>query len=148
MRALFLAVAVVAYAVPASAQQIGGCHPTPSNERVEITTSQGRLDGLLLCISEDELVVAANGRLEHLALRDVRRVVTPADPVWDGALTGAAIPAIIWAVFCRECDAGVMGRQVLAYSLIGLTVDTLQSNRRTIYTGSGRSASIAWRVRF
>jgi hypothetical protein len=148
MRIVLLAAAVVACSVPASAQEVPGCHPAPSNERVEISTSQGQVKGLLLCISEDEMVIARDGRLDHIPLGSIGRVVTPADPVWDGALIGASIPAIIWAVFCRDCDAGVMGRQVLAYSLIGLTTDALQTNRRTIYTGGGPSASLSWRVRF
>jgi len=148
MRLVLLAVAVVAVPALASAQEVAGCHPAPSNERVEITTPQGRLDGLLLCFGEDEIVVAAGGRLEHLPLAEVRSVVTPADPVWDGALKGAAIPAIIWAVFCHECDAGFMGRYMLGYGLMGLTLDAIDTNRRTIYTGGGPSASLAWRVRF
>ena len=80
-----------------------------------------------------------------MPLDAVRRIRTPADPVWDGAAKGAAIPLIVWAVLCRDCRAEPFLKASLTYGVIGLTTDAIDTNRKTLYRRSRHSMSVGWR---
>jgi hypothetical protein len=137
-------------AASASAQEISNeCHSISPSERVIVTkTEGGDIKGMLLCMSEREIVIAEQGRVNRYSLDRIQRIRKPADPVWNGAAIGAAIPLIFWAVLCHECDAEPMLKASLTYGLIGLTVDALRTAPREVYTGGGVKASLAWRIRF
>jgi hypothetical protein len=137
---------------PAGAQE-KACHPISPTDRVTVTTTDGAsISGTLLCLSDQAAaVLARDGQLLETPLAQIRRIQTRPDSVWDGALKGAAIPLILWTVFCHGCDGAAepLMRAAGAYGLVGLTWDYLQSNQKTIYSGSARrSPSLAWRVRF
>lgn len=150
VRPLLLPLLVLALAPsPARAQDADPtCHPVSPTERVVVSLRGGlQRRGSLLCLSDTEALLAGRGGLERHALSEVRRIVTRPDPVWDGAAKGAAVPLIIWALWCRHCDAAPMLRTVATYSLIGLSFDVLHSTRRTLYDGRP-AASLSYRLRF
>ncbi len=133
----------------AAAQSTTPCHPVSPTERVVITNADGtKSRGSLLCLTEDDVVLAGAAGITRQPLGGVARITTQADSVWDGAAKGAAVPLIIWAVLCRECSADPMLRVTATYALIGMTFDALQSHRRTIYTGAKPAATVSWRLRF
>src|SRR5262245_30266034 len=118
MRTTALVVVILtALAATARAQDTTAqCHPVSPTERVVVTTNGGgKLRGTLLCLTDRELVLAANGQSVRTPLDMVRTVTTQADPIWDGAAKGAVVPLVIWAVFCHECAAEPMLRTTLAY---------------------------------
>ncbi len=121
---------------------------SPTSEVVVATSAGQTIRGTLMCLSENEAWLLRDGRLSKLPLPDVRRIRTPADPVWDGAAKGAVIPLIFWALLCHECPAEPMLKAALTYGMIGLAADALQSNRRTLYRGGGRSLSVGWGFSF
>ena len=127
----------------------GDCLSVSPTGPVVIELSAGHsLRGTLMCLSGDGAWVLREGRMSKVALDDVKRIHTPADPVWDGAIKGAAVPLIFWAVLCHDCPAEPMLKSALTYGLIGLTFDLLDDNRRTLYHGGGRALSAGWTFRF
>jgi hypothetical protein len=149
MRTALFVLVFTAFAATAGAQESTPCHPVSPTERVVVTTSAGKtIRGTLLCLTESELLLTGDGQTTRTSLDTVRRIVTTPDPVWDGAAKGAVIPLVIWAVFCHGCEPEYFLRSALAYSLIGVSLDALDSNRKTLYRGSDRTASVAWRFRF
>lgn len=149
MRIALMVLVLAAISAGAGAQEASACHPVSPTEQVIVTHTSGKtIRGTVLCLTDSDLLLAAEGRVQQTPLDAIQKVVTRADPVWDGAMKGAAIPLVIWAVWCRECDAGFMLRPTVSYALIGLTFDALQTNRKILYQRDARSASVAWRVRF
>jgi hypothetical protein len=128
------------------------CHPVSPTDRVVVTMTEGtKVVGTLLCLNDEAAaVLARDGQIATTPLSRIRTIRTRPDPVWDGALKGAVVPLIFWVVFCHGCEGatGPVLKAAGTYGLMGLTWDALQTNQKTIYAGSGRSASIAWRVRF
>jgi hypothetical protein len=86
--------------------------------------------------------------VSKIPLRQVRRIRTPADSVWDGAAKGAVIPVILWAVFCHSCSAEPMLRASLAYGLIGLATDALDTNRETLCRSRTRGGGSWLEIQF
>jgi hypothetical protein len=152
MRSPLIALFLTAFSTSALAQDsTPPCHPVSPTEQVIVKTHEGRtIRGTLLCLTDQDVLLTRDGRFTRTPLDSVGRIVTPPDPVWDGAAKGAAIPLILYAVFCHGCEGGgeFILRSTLAYSAIGLAIDALDTNRKTLYKGSGRSASVGWRVRF
>ncbi len=150
MRVMFVILSLLVLATPASAQSTpGSCAPVGSG-RVDVVTSSGTLRGTLFCLDADDVTLLRDGELVRTPLTSVRRIVKPADPIWDGAVKGAAGVLTIWGIACGFCGAGDIypWRAVAGYAVLGATIDALQTNTRTIYSGGGRSASLQWRVRF
>ena len=150
MRTASLVFLLTIFAATARAQDLAApCHAVSPTERVLMTTHAGQtIRGTLLCLTESEVLLTRDGHLTRTPLESVRSITTPSDPVWDGAVKGAVVPLVFWAVFCRGCQAEYLLRSALAYSLIGVSFDALDSNRKTLYRGNERSASVAWRLRF
>jgi len=153
MRLLLLSLSILLLAAPARAQSIAvECPPAVNVGAVAVETiNEGTIRGTLYCLSPDEVGILRDGRLVTTPLSKVTRVVKPADPVWDGAVKGAAVVLTMWGVSCGFCDAGAgnpyIWRAVGGYALLGLTIDALQSHRKTIY--SGRPApSLNWSLSF
>jgi hypothetical protein len=135
-------------ASPAAAQDAGSPCQTVSPVRVVVTTTAGpTLHGTLLCLTASNVVLASDGRMTTTALSVVRRIETPPDPAWDGAVKGAILPLVMWAIFCHRCDAAPMFRAAAGYATIGAIWDSLDRNQKRIYDGRP-AASVAWRVRF
>lgn len=135
---------------PAGAQIVDDCHSASPTVHVVLKPVTGpSIRGTLLCISAVEVLLARDGRIVRTPLDSVRRIHTPSDRVWDGAVAGAAIPLIFAAILCDGyCDARSVFKIAGTYGLIGLTVDALHSHQKTIYDRSVPRPSIAWRVRF
>ena len=122
---------------------------SPSGQVILAMSAGGEMRGTLLCLSGNEAQLLEDGRLLRVPLGSIRRIMTPADPVWDGAVKDAVIPLIFWAVFCHDCSAEPFLKMSATYGLIGLTGDVIDSNRKTLYRGGRRrSLSVGWRVRF
>ena len=143
-----IVVVLMLMAAPAGAQETPpACQPV-SPVRVTVTTSAGpSIHGTLLCLTGSEVVLATDGRVTTTALSTVRRIDTRADAAWDGAVKGAIVPLVMWAIFCHECDAEPMLRAVAGYAVIGAVWDSLDTNRKRLYDRRP-AAAIAWRVRF
>ena len=136
--------------VPATdSEAVGECLSVSPTGQVVVATSSGQtIRGTLMCLSETGAWLLADGRQSKIPLDEVRRIRTTADPVWDGAVKGAVIPLIFWAVLCHECSAEPMLRSSLTWGLIGLVSDALDSHRKTLYQGGGRSVSVRWGFSF
>ena len=149
-RVLVISVAAVLLTSGVAAAQEPSCHPISPTERVVVRMNDGSsVRGTLLCLSDQAVRLASDGQTTDALLADVKRIETRADRVWDGAVKGAAIPFFLWAVFCHGCEGGeFFFKSAVTYSLIGLTWDALDANRKTIYARPSRSASLAWHVRF
>src|SRR5688572_11112654 len=148
-RRIALAVLLVLAAAPVFAQDAvsPACQGT-SPVRVVMTPVDGpSFKGTLLCLSGDQVVLARDGRVTATDLASVRRIETPADPIWDGAVKGAAIPLIAWLVFSDGSQPEWMLRSVAAYASIGTVLDALNRNKTRIYDRSPRAA-VGWRIRF
>jgi hypothetical protein len=145
-----LPVVIVLAATPVLAQEAAvapACHGT-SPVRVVMTPVDGpSFKGTFLCLSGDQVVLARDGRVTATDLASVRRIETPADPIWDGAVKGAAIPLIAWLVFSDGSQPEWMLRSVAAYASIGTVIDALNRNKTTIYD-RGPRAAVGWRIRF
>jgi hypothetical protein len=123
------------------------CHPV-SPVRVSVTMTGGSpLEGTLLCLTGTEVVLATGGQVTTMALTQVRRIDTQRDAAWDGAVKGALLPLVMWAIACRQCDAGPMLKAVAGYAVIGAIWDSLDTNQTRIYDRRP-AAAIGWRVRF
>lgn len=151
MRGALCSLVLLFLVAPASAQVAPpSCSRTPVAGRVDVETATGTLRGTLFCLSVDEVMLLQEGTLVRTPLSDVKRIATPPDPVWDGALKGASVVLAIWGISCGFCGdhPAPMLRIVAGYALVGATLDALQTNSKKIYAGSGRSAALAWRVTF
>jgi hypothetical protein len=121
---------------------------SPTSQVIVDTTTGQPLRGTLMCLSQNGAWLLLDGHLLNMPLDEVRRIRTTADPVWDGAVIGAVIPLIAWAVLCHDCSAEPWLRMSLTTGLIGLASDVLDINRKTLYQRDGRSASVGWTFRF
>jgi hypothetical protein len=153
MKAPWVAVTIVAVsclAAPARAQGVtsgDGCQPVVPTRVVLTATDGARNTGTLLCLGAATVALLDEGGVTRRPLPDVRRIVTPGDGVIDGLLKGSAIGVLLWGALCHECDGSYRAQGILAYALLGVTLDALHSHRRTIYAGPGRAA-VRLRVRF
>lgn len=150
MRFLRLSLVMMAVAVPAAAQDGGDrCAQTPGGSVEVETTAQGTLVGTLYCLGASEVSILRQGQQMVVPLSQVTRIRKPADPVWDGAVKGAAVVLTMWGVTCKFCGEArpYMWRAALGWSLLGVTIDALQTNRKTIYVSNSK-VSVGWRVGF
>ena len=150
MRCALLLVCGLALAAPALAQDSPDrCAPSPGGQVEVETTDLGTLAGSLFCLSGTEVSILRQGQQMVVPLAQVKRIRKPADPVWDGALKGAAVGVTMWGVSCGFCSeaAPFIWRATLGYAIIGAAWDGLQTNRKTIYVAPGRR-SVAVRVGF
>jgi len=151
MKAIHFVLVVAALAiVPASPvhAQPAPCHSISPTDRVEVTTTDNaKVRGTVICLTDQSLLLLRDGATSETPLAVIKKIETRSDPIWDGAVKGAAIPLVMWAIFCHDCDADIMLRSAVGYGLIGATWDAVQRNKRTIYAGRP-TASVAWRLRF
>jgi hypothetical protein len=150
MRFLTPVALLLVLASSAGAQSVGtGCAPVKAGAVNVETVSDGTIRGTLFCLSPEEVAVMQGGQLVRTPLSQVRQIRKPADPVWDGAVKGAAIVLTVWGVGCKFCGADTVypWRAVAGYALLGTTIDALNPHRTTIYTGGPRP-SLTWHVRF
>ena len=151
MRPVLLALFLAAAASPAAAQPAPvPCYAASPTGRVNVVTHDGMtLRGTLLCLTSGEVVLATDGAITRTPLAEVRRILKPADPVWDGAAKGAAVVLTFWGFACGFCDGdSYLWKSLATWTVIGAAVDALQTNRKTIYEGTPKRAALNWRVRF
>ena len=151
---MLVAAASVAYAQPAEVQSgssteaEGECQSVSPTDQVVVSTAGGQtVRGTLMCMSDSRVWLLRDGGMSRIDLSRVQRIRTPADPVWDGAVIGAAIPLIFWAVLCHDCPADDMLRVSLTYGAIGLMSDAVNTNRRTLYRARP-SLAVGWSLKF
>ena len=150
MRTL-LVISLLAIGSPALAQSStkapSPCLPSSHIDKVVLTMADGTTrHGSLLCLGVDELIVAGAGAVDRFRLDEVWKVRKAVDPVWDGALKGAAF-GLMPLLF--GCPAECVLRNTAAYGLLGLAIDAIDTNRDTIYrSGDVKKASVGFRVRF
>jgi hypothetical protein len=150
MRALLIA-GMLAMSAPAWAQSSNEvpspCLPSSHIDKVVVTMADGSARrGSLLCLGVDELTLAGADVVERFRLEDVWKIRKAADPLWDGALKGAAI-GLLPLVF--GCPAECVIRTTAAYGLLGLAIDAVDTNRDTLYRSRGaQKSAIGLRVRF
>lgn len=145
-------VLTVLLSVNSAFAQEQSCHPISPTDRVIVTLAGGaKIHGTLLCLTDAAAaVLARDGNISETPLSRITRIQTQPDAIWDGAVKGASIPLIFWAILCHGCHApaGPMLRIAATYGLIGLTWDALQTNQKTIYSGRVSAPTLAWRLRF
>ena len=120
-----------------------------SPSRVAIELKDGtRAKGTLLCLGEAEAAIIANGTVTRYPTPDVRRIVKPADPVYDGALKGAAFGAVI-LLFCGgDCEASYVLRSMAGYAIVGIAIDSFDTHSDVLYQSRSERPAIGWRVKF
>ena len=132
------------------AEMEGECHAVSPTGQVHVTTSAGdTVRGTLMCLSDSRVWLLRNGRMSRIELDRVQRIRTPADPVWDGALTGALPPLLIWALLCQgDCPAEPFLRMSLTFGMVGLAGDAINTNRQTLYRAERRTLGFRWSLKF
>src|SRR5688500_9810428 len=125
MRLLMIGLFAMVVAGPAAAQDSAGrCAPAPGGQVEVETAGQGTLVGTLHWLGETEVSILRQGERMAVPLSQVIRIRKPADPMWDGALKGAAVVLTIWGVSCGFCGAGESApwRAVAGWAVIGATL--------------------------
>lgn len=108
------------------------------NDRVRITVEGGRVEGKLVQLTGDELVMTIEGQRSTFRCPQIERIEKRGDPVWTGAVIGAAISALPAWNGCqnkgpnRPCVALAMG----TYAAIGGLLDRAHLKTRTVYRAS------------
>lgn len=148
----FLILSLLAIVSPAWAQSTpdeppSPCVPSSHIDKVVVTMADRTIrKGSLLCIGVDELMLAGEAGVNRFHLDEVWKVRKAADPIWDGALKGAAF-GLLPLIF--GCPAQCILRTTAGYGLLGLAIDAIDTNRDSLYSSAHtQQASVAWRVRF
>lgn len=143
----FLAIASPTWAQSRSGAPPSPCVPSSHIDKVQVTLADRTIRrGSLLCIGVDELMLAGETGIDRFHLDEVWKVRKQPDPIWDGALKGAAF-GLVPLIF--GCPAECVLRSSAAYGLLGLAIDTIDTNRDTLYSSANRqTASAVLRVRF
>jgi len=146
---ILLVLSLLAIASPAAAQSAppSPCVPSSHVDKVIVTMADRTIRrGSLLCIGADELMMAGEAGINRFQLDEVWKVRKAADPIWDGALKGAAF-GLLPLIF--GCPAQCILRTTAGYGLLGLAIDAIDTNRDSLYSSAHtQQASVAWRVRF
>ena len=123
------------------------CVPSSHIDKVVVTMADRTIrKGSLLCIGVDELMLAGEAGVNRFHLDEVWKVRKAADPIWDGALKGAAF-GLVPLIF--GCPAECVLRNAAAYGLLGLAIDAIDTNTDSLYRSSDRQrASAGFRLRF
>jgi hypothetical protein len=115
---------------------------------VDLVDSTRDIQGRLLGLNLDSVIVLLDAQRVIVPLAKVRRVDIGGDPVGNGALIGGVV-AGVWCAFI--CGQGLGRRDrlmatVVANSAIGVVIgagiDAANSNRRTIYSAPKQPRSI------
>jgi hypothetical protein len=149
---ILLTLSLLAFASPAAAQsptdgQSSPCVPSSHFDKVIVTMADRTIRrGSLLCIGADELMLGGEAGINRFHLDEVWKVRKAADPIWDGALKGAAF-GLLPLIF--GCPAQCVLRITAAYGAIGLAIDAIDTNRDSLYSSAHtHQTSVAWHVRF
>jgi hypothetical protein len=123
------------------------CFPSSHIDKVVVQMADATTRrGSLLCLGVENLTLAEKTGIGQFRLADVRRIRKAADPVWDGALKGAAIGLLPLVL---GCTAECVLRTAAAYALLGSVVDAINTNMDTIYRPTlAPRAALGFRVRF
>lgn len=111
------------------------------NDRVRITVAGGRVDGKLVQLAGDNLVMTVEGNRSTFQCLQIQRIEKRDDPVWTGAAIGAAIAAVPAWNGCqnkgrnRPCVLLGLG----TFAAIGGLLDKAHVHARTVYVASPRS---------
>jgi len=157
VRRFAIAAAVVLTAGGATAQEA----PPRDLARVYVQLADGgdEIDGHLVSLGPSQITLLVDGVRRDVSIDSVMKVQTRGDSVKNGALIGALISAVSFALVASEYgDAVLPGALVgtAAWAAIGAGVDALIPGRTTIYrktgsdavSASGPRAALAMKFRF
>lgn len=111
------------------------------NDRVRITSANGRVDGKLVRLTADELLMTIEGNPSTFRCPQIERIEKRGDPVWTGAAIGVAIAAVPAWNGCQNkgrnlpCVAVGLG----TFAAIGGLLDKAHVHARTVYVASPHS---------
>ena len=134
MRLITIAVAAVLIAGAAAAQE----SPPRGVARVfvQLADSGEEITGHLLDLSPAGATLLVDGMRREVPIASVLRVQTRGDSLWNGALIGAAVGAVTFALVAAEYgDEAVAGglASMAGWASIGALVDAVIPGRTTIY---------------
>lgn len=155
MRAL-LAACILAIATPALAQSTPlppadgprECYPNAQIDKVVVRFNDGStVSGALLCLGPAVFTVARTLDVGTYSLAGVREVRKAADPVWDGALKGAAVALIPLVMSHGRIPANWFFTIAGTYGLFGLTLDAIDTHRDVVYRPSaGKRIGVGFHI--
>jgi len=150
---IYAAVAILQLAVAAHAQTAAPpdqahCYPV-APARVDVRLKDGTTTrGMIVCLGPDEAVLTGEGRVTTFRMSDVTRIAKPADPIWDGALKGAAVGAALLLFCAGDCSASVALRAIGSYSLAGALIDFVDPHTDVLYQNRSRAMYVGYRWKF
>ena len=157
VRPLAIAIAVVLTAGSAAAQE---AKPRDlARVFVQVADQGEEMAGHLLSLGPSGVTLLVDGVRRQVPLESVLRVQTRGDSLWNGALIGAAVGAVAFALVASEYGDAVIPGALLGtalYASVGASVDALIPGRTTIYRKTPRdafrsgapAAAISMKIRF
>ena len=115
------------------------------NDRVGVTVVGSRVDGRIVQLSEDRLLIASGGTQLTFQCSQVERIEKRGDPVWNGAVIGAAIVALPAWNGCQDKgrDLSCVTIGIGTFAALGALVDRAHVRARTVYVASPGSCAPA-----
>jgi hypothetical protein len=120
----------------------------PGHPVAIIDTAGTEVRGKVATVGSDSLTLKADGTLRHFDATNIRQIARDGDPLWNGAVIGAAIGVFVAGFSDNRCvgDPPVCNdRQIparIGFIAIatgaGLAIDALHRDRRVIYQSSDR----------
>jgi hypothetical protein len=145
---LHLVLAVAAHAQSTEPPDPNRCYPI-APARVDVRLKDGTTTrGTIVCLGPELTVLTGGAKVTALRMSDVTRIAKPADPIWDGALKGAAVGAAVLLFCAGDCSASVAFRAIGAYSLAGALIDSVDSHTDVLYQNRSKGISLGYRWKF
>jgi hypothetical protein len=110
-----------------------------SGDAVYVLDSSAReTAGTFAKVSQSSLELLVDGQIREIPLSDVREIARRGDPLWNGALIGAAVGGGLTALACgNECTTGervgVIVTSALIWGAVGMGIDALIHGRTVVY---------------
>lgn len=106
--------------------------------RVRLTLSAGRVDGTVVEIDRDRVVVSHGSARDAYPCMQIRRLERRGDPVWNGAVIGAAVIALPAWNGCQNKGRNLtcVALGVGSFAAVGALLDAAHAGWKTIYVAS------------
>ena len=114
------------------------------NNRVRVTVAGRQVEGKLVQLTEEGLSMTSGGTQSRFQCAQIERIEKRGDPIWNGALAGAAIIAVPAWNGCQNkgrnlsCVAIGMGM----FAAIGGLLDKAHVSTRSVYVASQDSCVV------
>jgi hypothetical protein len=150
MKRLLVVFSLLVVPLPAAAQarSIDGLGSVEGQHVFVIDSDSREWQGKLIKVSADSLEIDGESGVRRFELGRVRRVDSDGDSVHDGLIKGAIFGGLMAAIFSPSNYRGqAMIGGAVAYGLIGLGMDALNSSKHTVYRGAAApAAQVAMKV--